>query len=168
MATSAAPTYFPAYASSWNSIYVDGGLWANNPAYLGLFEATHVLGATHERVRILNLGTGVPRAGAGTIPWKERLGIVGWAAGVTDLILDANALAVAGMTEHACGENFVRVAPDVGHEQLPLDHYSPRQLLALAEERARFAAGAADVFFQHDAPRYAKCRSETVSAEVTR
>lgn len=37
LATSAAPTYFPLHQLK-NSYYVDGGIWANNPALCGLLE----------------------------------------------------------------------------------------------------------------------------------
>lgn len=166
MASTAAPTYFPCYRSSWKSIYVDGGVWANNPSYIGHFEATEVLGVPSPNVRILNLGTGVPRQGNGDLSWKERLGIVGWAAQITDVVLDANALATGGVLDRICGENYVRVTPSIGHEQMPLDRYRPEQLLALAEERARFFAGAAEAFFQHGAAPYPKHRATQISMEA--
>lgn len=166
MASTAAPTYFPCFKSSWSSLYLDGGVWANNPSYLGLFEATYILGAPQSEVRILNLGTGVPRAGSGGLSWKERLGIAGWAAEVTDLVLDANALAVGGVVDRICGENFVRVTPAIGHDQVPLDRYRPDELIALAEERARFFAGAAQAFFSHQAAPYVKCRSNLAQTEA--
>lgn len=167
MATTAAPTYFPFYTSSWKTVYVDGGVWANNPSYLGAFEATQVLGVPVEHLRILNLGTGIPRAGAGTVEFKNRLGIAGWAAGITDLVLDANALAVGGIMERIHRENYVRITPAVDAGRLPLDRYAPAQLLALAEERARFSAGAAESFFQHSARSYTKHQTGKVRMEIS-
>jgi patatin-like phospholipase/acyl hydrolase len=40
LATSAAPTYFPIYEiEALNKQYIDGGVWANNPALVGVIEA---------------------------------------------------------------------------------------------------------------------------------
>jgi patatin-like phospholipase/acyl hydrolase len=77
MSTSAAPTYYPFHETSWGAAFADGGLWANNPALIGFIEATKVLGHSPERVRILNLGTGCPRSGAGRPPDPQKIGYRG-------------------------------------------------------------------------------------------
>lgn len=56
MATTAAPTYLPAFGLGNNRL-VDGGVWANNPALIAVAEATSMLGATPHQVRMLSLGT---------------------------------------------------------------------------------------------------------------
>lgn len=158
MATSAAPTFYRYHASSWNTCYVDGGIWANNPTLVGALEAAEILRVSPSRIRILNVGTGAPRAGSGQPSFRHRLGILGWARPISELIMDANALAVAGIAERLYRENYVRVAPTVDGNDLPLDRYAPARLLALAEDRSRFFAGAAESFFTHEAPAYPKCR----------
>jgi patatin-like phospholipase/acyl hydrolase len=52
LATSAAPTYFPATDSG----EIDGGVWANNPSIVAMYLAHELWG--WEPVRILSLGTG--------------------------------------------------------------------------------------------------------------
>ncbi|CAF1650590.1 unnamed protein product [Rotaria magnacalcarata] len=58
MCTTAAPTYFPAYRFN-NTVYVDGGVQANNPAMIAY---DHTLNSyrncDRNRIRILSLGTG--------------------------------------------------------------------------------------------------------------
>jgi len=57
MATTAAPTYFPAHKIKDLGIFVDGGVQCNNPTELALNEALRY-GYKHEDVFILSLGTG--------------------------------------------------------------------------------------------------------------
>ncbi|MEQ1841810.1 MAG: CBASS cGAMP-activated phospholipase [Verrucomicrobiales bacterium] len=166
MSTSAAPTYYPFHQTSWGAAFADGGLWANNPALIGFIEATKVLGRSPGDVRILNLGTGCPRNGAGRPPIRKKLGIVGWASDISEVILDANALATAGAVELLLGENFVRIAPAVGSDCLPLDSYEPGKLVALAEDLARFHSGVAHDFYGHTAPPYVKQRRSLAPSPV--
>ena len=88
MASTAAPTYFPAYKIDHPKLgprhYVDGGLAANHPAMCGLAAALDVLGlsAKLEEVRMLQIATGYyPQSAKG---WEKR-GIVGWVDDVIDL-----------------------------------------------------------------------------------
>jgi patatin-like phospholipase/acyl hydrolase len=63
MATSAAPTYFhPHYCSDLDAYFIDGGLVANNPSFIGLHEVLRDMGsdfpdAKVNNIKILNIGT---------------------------------------------------------------------------------------------------------------
>lgn len=61
LATSAAPTYFPlCNIPNLEKQYVDGGLWANNPALVGLTEAiAHFVGPNkdYDSVELLSVGS---------------------------------------------------------------------------------------------------------------
>jgi len=61
LATSAAPTYFPIREiEQLNKQYIDGGLWANNPALVGLMEALcHFVGKNKEykSVQVLSISS---------------------------------------------------------------------------------------------------------------
>lgn len=59
MCTTAAPTYFPAYSFN-NTVYVDGGVQANNPAMIAYSHSLHVNRNSSDgsRIRLLSLGTG--------------------------------------------------------------------------------------------------------------
>ncbi|RBQ20599.1 patatin [Spongiactinospora rosea] len=55
MATTAAPTLFP--AAGWGGQrLVDGGVWASNPSVVAIGEAVSMLGIPLEAIRVLNLG----------------------------------------------------------------------------------------------------------------
>ncbi|CAF5053022.1 unnamed protein product [Rotaria magnacalcarata] len=56
MCTSAAPTYFPAYRLD-DSVYVDGGVQANNPALMAYGDACRQT-SNRDNIFVLSLGTG--------------------------------------------------------------------------------------------------------------
>ena len=57
LATSAAPTYFPALQAESGLSYIDGGIWANCPVTIGIVEALAVLGRTTQDLEVLSIGT---------------------------------------------------------------------------------------------------------------
>ena len=84
-ATSAAPTYFPPHDIKWagsRHSFVDGGVWANNPAGIALTESLALTSArsiTGSSVFLVSLGTGVAASGqtfAGTDTWIGSAGDV--------------------------------------------------------------------------------------------
>ncbi len=56
-ATAAAPTFFQPLQDD-GYIFVDGGVWANNPIMIALVDALSCFSVPRERVRILSLGCG--------------------------------------------------------------------------------------------------------------
>ncbi len=85
LATSAAPTYFDPYSSSYidlNGIEkpfankIDGGVWANNPTLNGIIEAQKAFNVKLEDLAVLSLGTGHQKfCDAGV---KRNKGILNW------------------------------------------------------------------------------------------
>lgn len=105
--TSAAPTYFP----SANG-YIDGGVYANNPAMCALAQTQdRRIGATPALgdVRLLSVGTGTSRVfiKGRTHDW----GYARWAKPLVSLMLDG----VSGIADYQCrqllGDHYHRVAP---------------------------------------------------------
>ncbi|GAC1450702.1 MAG: hypothetical protein NVSMB9_35310 [Isosphaeraceae bacterium] len=95
LATSAAPTYFPAHTISGRGTFIDGGLWANCPAMVGLVEALDFLKQTPEQVRMLSLSTT-------SYPFRldrpEKLrGLGGWAPKILDTFMFGQAQGAVNM-----------------------------------------------------------------------
>jgi uncharacterized protein len=57
LATSAAPSYFPAHTIKGRGSFVDGGLWANCPTMVGLVEALDFLNQRLEHIKMLSIST---------------------------------------------------------------------------------------------------------------
>lgn len=93
LASSAAPIYLPLASITEDGIegqvFVDGGLWANNPILLGLIDALAI--ATRDQpIVIVSIGTCSAPAGADPSPRLDR-GILDWRAGVLPLTLAMDA-----------------------------------------------------------------------------
>lgn len=66
LSSASAPVYFPPHSFSFsnelgngiNVNMIDGGVFANNPALIGILEATEKLGYKFSDIRVLSLGTG--------------------------------------------------------------------------------------------------------------
>jgi patatin-like phospholipase/acyl hydrolase len=66
LASASAPVYFPPHSFKYENQYgsgtrinmIDGGIFANNPSLIGLFEATEKLNVPFENIEIISLGTG--------------------------------------------------------------------------------------------------------------
>jgi hypothetical protein len=121
MATAAAPTFFDAMTVTQHrgANYVDGGVWANCPALVGLVEAVYFLGHAPTDVATLSIGTT-------NEPWsrsnrKARAGVVGWGADLLDLLMTSN---VQGALAHAwlvSGEGVHRIDERVAPKRFRLD-----------------------------------------------
>jgi patatin-like phospholipase/acyl hydrolase len=105
--TSAAPTYFPSVDG-----YIDGGVYANNPAMCALAQTQdRRIGATPplDEVVLFSLGSGTSRVfiQGKTHDW----GYARWAKPLVSLMLDG----VAGIADYQCrqilGDRYHRVAP---------------------------------------------------------
>ena len=129
-ASSAAPTYFPAFQFDPNDAYVDGGIWANNPVLVGIHEALKYCGQTLEKLSILSVGTGsrLPRLA----PKKAKsMGLISW--GVKGRIIELVFQAQSGSAHNVAAlllpdDRYLRIETDLD-ESIPLDQYDKAAVL---------------------------------------
>lgn len=95
LATSAAPTYFPAHDIPGLGTFIDGGLWANCPAMVGLVEALDFLSQKPEEVRMLSLSTtSYPRR---LVEPGQIGGFLAWAPKLVDTLMFGQARSAVAM-----------------------------------------------------------------------
>ena len=136
MGTSAAPTYFPAYAEAGGGTFLDGGVWANCPAMVGLLEATCVLGRRAEEVELLSIGTT-------TEPFevahrRRRGGLLSWNRGLVDLLMRAQVDASLGQAGLITRGRMLRIDAVTRPGRFSLDNAREiPDLRALGDQAAR-------------------------------
>lgn len=118
MYTSAAPTYFPSYEG-----YVDGGVYANNPAMCALAQALNRKWQDRPAladVVMLSIGTGnsLVCIKGKTLDW----GYAQWAKPLAEVMFEGVSDIARYQCEQLLGGNFHRLAPTFGPgESFPLD-----------------------------------------------
>lgn len=76
LATSAAPTFLRVHQTG-GYYFIDGGVWANNPAMIAVVDALSCFNIERRQIRVLSLGGGSRKPKLGN--WQLRLGgIAGW------------------------------------------------------------------------------------------
>ena len=135
MATTAAPTYFPAAAVDGQRL-VDGGVWANNPSVVAIGEAVSMLDVPLHCIRVLNIGTVDQRN-----PHAKRFDIGGWATWATTatpLMLTASSRGAQGTAMHLVGaHNYARFDVTVPGSIFTLDRADAEALAGLAAGQSR-------------------------------
>ena len=118
-ATSAAPTFFPSFDTNGRGLFVDGGIWANNPALVGLAEAIR-FEPKLKNVRILSIGTGskVLRSN------KKRSGVVSWGFDLIDVSFQSQSDGVHAIVSKFDLDSLKRFSPALGVSESELDSIS--------------------------------------------
>lgn len=146
-ATSAAPTFFPISKNIDSTRLIDGGVWANNPAMVGLFEAIAILNIPFPQIRILSVGT--------TEELKQSPNVLSkfggwslWANNVVQLIIQAQSVSISAQLKLLLKDNFVRVNPKVPAGLFGLDKMNMDKLFAFASTHSRTESPNFDVKFK--------------------
>ena len=139
MATSAAPTFFPAFKLPGSQIrLIDGGVWANNPAMVGVTEAVSSFARPLDAIRVLSLGTAAdPRVRPERL---DRGGVLQWVTGrsAVDVLVSGQGAGAIAQVELLLGPDHAhRLDPLLFEGAMPLDRVDVDLLIAKAAHHSR-------------------------------
>lgn len=154
MATSAAPTYLPAFTGVDNVRLVDGGIWANNPIMVAITEAVSMLEVPLTSLRVFSLGT--TSAVVGRRAKLDHGGLLAWRNDAIDVSLHAQSIGAYNQAQHLLGtEKVLRVDPNVPDGLFKLDRLSAGELLGKAAHESRcFVPKFLKTFIDHKAEEF--------------
>ena len=139
MATSAAPTFFPAFRLGNSGIrLVDGGVWANNPAMVGVVEAVSLFGCELSEIRVLSIGTTLKAKARPA--YLDNAGLLRWGktANIVDVLLAGQGVGAFAQVTHLLGaDNAHRLNPLLLDGDLKLDDVDTDTLIAKAAHHSR-------------------------------
>lgn len=117
VATAAAPTYFP-IAEVNDSLFADGGLYANSPDLLAIHEAEHFLGQSQDDIHLLSIGTTTAQFSFAHA-YGRQLGIWAWSRDqrLVNVILVSQQHSVNYMMVHRLGDRYLRLDATQSKEQ---------------------------------------------------
>jgi patatin-like phospholipase/acyl hydrolase len=109
LATSAAPTYFPV-AEVGNSLFADGGLYANSPDLLAVHEAETFFGCLAKNIHLLSIGTTTSQFSFSHAHGRQ-LGAFAWLREqrLVNVIIAAQQHSVDYMMKHRLGDRYLRI-----------------------------------------------------------
>jgi patatin-like phospholipase/acyl hydrolase len=153
-ATSAAPTYFPAFSGVDNIRLIDGGVWANNPSIIGITEAVSVLNIPLGQIYVLNLGTTDEVKSYSS--HLDKGGSLKWCKAAVDVIMRGQSIGAYTQAQHLVGKDHVeRLDPKVPDGLFALDKLSTEALLGKAAHESRhFTPRFKELFGAHKASEY--------------
>ncbi|MGH6814347.1 MAG: CBASS cGAMP-activated phospholipase [Hyphomicrobiaceae bacterium] len=139
LATSAAPTYFAAapFPKHEGACYVDGGVWANCPALVGVVEAIGFLDQKPERIDVLSIGT---TSEPFNIAKHRFSGFLQWNRGIIDLMFAAQMEAAVAQARLLAQGRLHRINFMTKPGEFPLDDARPeiiRRLTAFGAGEAK-------------------------------
>lgn len=163
MATSAAPTYLPSFKFKEN-VYLDGGLWANNPSLVGVVEALE-MGASISNIRVLNISTTSSNSDClifkpfPVFPLKLPYGCLGklpWASRVLTIMMQANSHSTTHMylRQMLAAGNLAVIDEFMNFKHAELDDINYNEFYTRGKNAAEQAKNSINYFFDHIAPEY--------------
>ena len=152
LATSAAPTFLPGHQPGDGRRFVDGGVWGNCPAPLGVLEAVTVLGAAREEVDLLSIGT--TEAPFSLSSLRSRFGLLTGGKAAVQLLMEAQAKAAVAQANLLTDHRMVRISPVTSSTSLDDCRRIP-ELIGLGAHAARHKLPSlVNSFFASPAPAF--------------
>lgn len=112
-ATSAAPTYFAPVQLGDADSHIDGGVWGNNPAMVGITEAVRYARRELRDIRLLSVGTTSQTLRVKSHQAALGMGITAWAGKALDLLQGSVSMATHQQARLLLGdERYVRLDTD--------------------------------------------------------
>jgi|SRR5271157_521414 len=167
MATAAAPTYFPVFVASNGLKHLDGGVWANCPAALGVIEAMTYLGSKPGEIDVMSIGA---TAEPSYVPERKRpAGWLVWNKGLVDLLMQAQVQGAIAQCSALTNRRLFRVNPTVGVGRFALDDVRQiSELVALGVREARRNVCDIDKRFLYTpAERFQPCNGASTEVPVS-
>lgn len=133
LATSAAPTYFPIH--EYNKVlYVDGGVWANNPSLCGLLEALDYFvgdGKEYQTVELLSIPSVTQATGWPTNVRRNR-SFWGWKSKLFQTSMDGQAY----FTHFFLNKVMKKIIPDAVYTRIEPPKLSATHMSVIEMDRA--------------------------------
>ena len=132
LATSAAPTYLPIHAHN-DKLYVDGGVWANNPALCGLLEAIkYFVGPEmdYTHVEILSIAS-ISNSSGWAAKKRLKRSFIGWRSKLMELPMEGQAY----FTHFFLDTALERIHPDSKYARIESPRLSNEQLKVIEMDR---------------------------------
>ena len=112
LSTSAAPTYFPAHriesGGMLKGVFIDGGVWANCPAMVGIVEAVAFCGQRIEDINMLSISTTNYPFAIGH--QAEGWGLLGWAPKIMETFMFGQVQSAVAQAQCLLGnDRFLRI-----------------------------------------------------------
>jgi patatin-like phospholipase/acyl hydrolase len=116
-AASAAPPYFAPVQLHAADSHIDGGVWGNNPAMVGITEAVRYAGRNLSDIRLLSIGTTSQVLRVPSHSAAAGMGLTHWARKVLGLLQRSSSAATDNQARLLLGEvRYLRIDSDLAHD----------------------------------------------------
>ncbi|UGY22905.1 patatin-like phospholipase family protein [Bradyrhizobium septentrionale] len=154
-ATSADPTFFQGHTAGDDYVFLDGGVWANNPIMAAIVDTLSAYDVAREQIQIFSIGTGNAPYDIGA--FALRGGLFQW----REIIKGAMFLTTDNAQAQAClllgPENILRLEPKGCGAEIDIDDWRGAITILPAQARADYDANRdriASLFVDKVAPRH--------------
>ena len=131
-ATSAAPTFFPPFPMGGEHCFIDGGVFANNPA-LCAYAEMRALQPHESRCFVLSLGTGLCEQNYSCAD-VQHWGTLRWVPPLLGAMMNgSNATVNYQMLTLVGADNYLRIQPTIPTDLTNIDDADPKNLSQLLE-----------------------------------